>query len=961
MPETLTIRDFTGGWKPSADPLNIAKNAFLQQDNLYLNKEGSLQLVGGSQTRRTLAANPHTIFNTDISGSDVLYSALTNGAIYREGTSIGTGGSSTRAAFSTAFDFTLIASGAKRLKDNGTTVADLGVQIPAAAVTIDKQDFISASLDSPTNDPFQGGGAAFIQSGTQLRWTAAHSFDGSTTFGTINFVANAATNTDESVLTVPTTDLQAPIDLSDTISVTVSLNSGSTFHLLDQVLEIWIVAVDGDGNVIDFRWQTSRADPTGVNVFGKGTVTLTVDRNNLQAARPFDWSSIATMGGFLVTTGNEDDIFDFILDDHWTGGPWNNPDNLNNIEYMQVNIANTGSYVAKSTAGPSSGFLYTNGFAFIVKPAAVTDPQVTEVWIFRRGNTLADWRRVLIFPIASIGLPQIDGMLDNVAAQQIGWDLSLLSTQAIDDVLEIVGPYEGRWFFFTSKFCYPSDILDPDLVNGASQVVRIITGDHEQFYWAKPISEEEILVGTSHNIYVLQGTFATLPDGTIDVFYKPLNVTYPPINRNAEYFNGLVFYMASDGWRSISPGGANPTYVVPATQRLWNGEDCAGYSKAIKTTTPIVICRNSLFGGVNNRVEVYDFTRNQWYNLTMTGNVLCACKGITGLPLFAIGSSVITLADHSVTPSISYNLLAGKYDFGSPRRRKDLYTIHIGVSGSGSCVVSYAIDNSGSFTSLTTITLNSSTFDFVLSFETVDPDLIARILQLKIAGTATDFTLNYILIEYDNRPEQVTALKLPSWNGGTASKKRLRVWPIELDLMGANVTFTPYFDGVADSSKNVALTGSAHKTYLLHYAYDCFNIDYSGVLIGDGPFEVWNILAPEVVQVLPIAKRFDQIGPEELGRYAKINTMEVRMLAFGVLVPYKVFFQDGVQTQGNLVTVSGVEDTYELNFNRGVAGKVLRIEFGPTNFDFHRYYARILCIKTGDASEKGWVTIPGQV
>ncbi len=101
---------------------------------------------------------------------------------------------------------------------------------------------------------------------------------------------------------------------------------------------------------------------------------------------------------------------------------------------MQVNINVTNSYIAKSVAGPSTGYQYTNGFAFSILPQVPTDPQVNEIWVYRRGNTLADWRRVLVFDSTNWTLPQVDGLTDVLAAQRSGWDLNLADVRDIGEI-----------------------------------------------------------------------------------------------------------------------------------------------------------------------------------------------------------------------------------------------------------------------------------------------------------------------------------------------------------------------------------------------------------------------------------------------------------------------------------------------------------------------------------------------
>ncbi len=1059
MGEPFKIRDFSGGWSPSSDPVGIRSNAFLQFDNLRLTKDGAISNVGGTSVKRSYGNSIHSLFNTDISDVDTLYACDTAGRVYRDNTVIGTSASSSRAAFSTAFDFTIISSGDKKLKDDGSVVRNLGVGIATTPVTLFKK-FFQTDTFSTWNFAFSDATGFNVAGGSQgsgkIGWSnvQANALDGY--LGTA--VASGTPVIDFNTIKVAGTTLTLAGGLDDTISIKINASVFNAVPRLEGLTSVifaihWLDS-DGGTHASNFTFAN---DGTWDSQF---ELDLSVTRNSLNSIAldtgigVIDWANISSIGIFFQS-GFVDLFVDIALDDHFTGGPWSNADNLSNIEYMQVNIGNTGSYVAKSEAGPSTGFQYTSGFAFSILPEAPADPQVTDIWVFRRGNTLADWRRVLTFTSSNWSIAQIDGMTDAIAAQQDGWDISLISTQSIGEILDIVGPFEGRWFYFTNHFCYPSDILNPDLVSGADKVVRTTAGTHEKFQWAKALNEEIILVGTDKNVYILTGTFTTLPDNTIDVFYKPLHVKYPPVNRFSSYFNGLIFYMATDGWRSVSSQGANPIYVIPSTQRLYNGESCSGYSAVDKTNTPVCLVQNSLFGGANDRVEVYDFTRNYWYPIKLSGTVSAAAESIHGLPLFAVGNSVLQLNDFGVSFSSSVNFLTGQLDFGAPRRRKDYYTLHIGMQGTGNVTVSVAYDR-GALTPLGVFGLGDTT-DFSVDLVGV----VGRHIQIQVFGpSVSSFNLQYLEIEFDPRPEQQTYLRIPTnfggygkkriadqpfcidtlnntitctpildgtplaaqtvaianrkltssyqfqltssdlpaaydfeyifqgglfefyefiqpsnvekfpepsekfrfptWNGDNGNLKRIRVWPIEMDLRFATVVWTPIVDGVILSSNTQTFIGdgTGHRTYLMQFPFDAFGIDYSGTLTSEAPFEVWKLLNPEIVQVLPVGKRFDQIGPEELGRYSKFTTMEVRLLAFGTIVHFTIYYQDDTEHQGIINTTNGIENTYELSLPRGIGGRIVRITFGPTAFLFHRYYLRVLVTKTGDQTEKGWVTIP---
>jgi len=140
MSETLLIKDFSAGWCPSDDPVNGRPNAQLAMDNLELTKNGALTLAGGTAVVHSgYTAPAHTLYSRYINGVRCDYAACANGYVYRNGAIIDLFGDPTNAAFSTAFNFTLVASGTQRVKDNGTIVVGLGI-VPPTAPSVDEYD-----------------------------------------------------------------------------------------------------------------------------------------------------------------------------------------------------------------------------------------------------------------------------------------------------------------------------------------------------------------------------------------------------------------------------------------------------------------------------------------------------------------------------------------------------------------------------------------------------------------------------------------------------------------------------------------------------------------------------------------------------------------------------------------------------------------------------------------------------
>jgi hypothetical protein len=112
------------------------------------------------------------------------------------------------------------------------------------------------------------------------------------------------------------------------------------------------------------------------------------------------------------------------------------------------------------------------------------------------------------------------------------------------------------------------------------------------------------------------------------------------------------------------------------------------------------------------------------------------------------------------------------------------------------------------------------------------------------------------------------------------------------------------------------------------------------------------------VQVLPIAKRFDQVGPEEFFRYGKIKMIELRVLPLGGFqIPFTIYFNDSANFVGFFQVTPNKEGTYYIMLPKGTSGNVVRIELGPTNFDFHRFYTRLQVTASGNDTDLKWINL----
>src|SRR6516225_12365088 len=109
--------DFSSGWTPSDDKVNGRKNGLLQMNNVELDKNGALQMVGGYNVIRSFYPAPATdLFSNVLKATRHDYVAMTNGQVQRDDIVLFSGGDTIKTAFGVAYDYTLICSGTKYYK-----------------------------------------------------------------------------------------------------------------------------------------------------------------------------------------------------------------------------------------------------------------------------------------------------------------------------------------------------------------------------------------------------------------------------------------------------------------------------------------------------------------------------------------------------------------------------------------------------------------------------------------------------------------------------------------------------------------------------------------------------------------------------------------------------------------------------------------------------------------------------
>lgn len=624
MPQ-IKLTDFSSGWTPSDDQFNGRKNGLLKMDGATLDENGALVMPGG--TKKIAFQYPdraHTLFSKFVCGERRRYVALEDGSVYRNEVEIVAAGSGSteRAAFGLFGDFVLITSGATKIKDIcGSDIGNLGLNPPDDSVDVTPIVTIldTTPVGTLTNfieDTFAFGGT-FTTTATDFSITtpaaaiAALNLEMIYNANASDFPRNLA-GIDSDIF-----EFQMMIDDLDKVSY-IKIRFGNT--AMNTTHDVILGGDDLRAVMVSGAYRTFRIRRDEFGEVGN-------ESSNWTNIERVDFLIAGTASSTVTAT-----FKDFILYDS-TGGALDGT-----YTWLQVNVFRQGAFVSKSLAGPpSDSFTIRQGYAVITpQDPTIIEPSANEVWIYRRGGNLPDYYRVGIITLDAFGtFDDILSDTDVLAINERLNDSSLTIADGItDDILEIVGPVHGRMLYFTAEEVNFSDIGNPDTFN-PNRTLSTVRSDAEKFLWARLVSENVVLIGTSQDIYTLTGTWITYPDGVIDVELRPLGLDKPPISRDVAVYKSNVAYFSARGWTIMGLSNDYVTLINPSTHLLYNGEsryDYGGVPVAIEPSYrySIVIAKDKMFcvapvitdytseatredrNTWSLRLEVYDMLQKYW-------------------------------------------------------------------------------------------------------------------------------------------------------------------------------------------------------------------------------------------------------------------------------------------------------------------------------------------------------------
>lgn len=898
MPQALVREAWSKGWTPGSDENGGDPTGLLRMDNCKLDSFGSLTLEKGFINVGGPYSGPvHSIFSHTFDGGKYRFVGAGADVWVNSEVMVSGAGSSGRANFSAALGDVFVSSGTQKKKfEYGGGVFNWGVETPLRPVAIDVfSDVLPLELNFSVVEGTPLGTNQGYPDSTTLRVVWFSGAGGDYTAMPLGGIA-----TDEDIFSFQY--LCGETNVLEKVRVEVQLGTSDQSGVRNYYWAEWqhnidqVTFVEGDHTLSTLQIKrgdfTREGDDTSLNWTNVAGVRVTCILNGLSS----------TTDGSLR---DDQTISDF----QWTGGS-EQPINGTDIQYIQINARNNGHYVAKSAVGPASPPKSVINARIILRPDDSSDPQINRIYLYRRGGSIprgpqfSDTGLAYYYQIFEINLENstatgADGRVqsyggsvtDNVSntdAHNLGIiaNLNTKSVHDIDDefVSIIDGIYSDRMIIASSSQIYISESGNPDAIDIPHSIK--LSGDFtERILWLSKVAAQVFLAGTEKNIYEISGPLTQLPDGSIDVNIRPLGEAHPPISYDRCLDSGLVFYRANDGWRSTNGGASqlisfslntlfrgNNRYGVAAAATYASGAayPCAIYKGQLYTSNILVDGSRPLF--------IYDLSLQYWrlhYTNPISlyveedGTLLGGYGDDFHLKQLDIGTQI-----EGNDPAHGQKIFIQTVfdDNGLPRNRKDAYTLRVLMDTGGGTVNVYLSGDNGGYEIVGTATRNGEYeyfFDLFAPF-TQKFGLGFKYSLLLIGDNLSTFKLTKFTIEYDPRPELVTALRIPQSNLGSYSRKRITNFAFVIDTLDHIADFQLYVDNQAFGDK-VPVQINGKNTFIYYLTEECVGTDFGGILQirpenPEGAFEFYGLNLEEITsEKLPTPVKWLRIPGDNYG------------------------------------------------------------------------------------------------
>lgn len=165
-------------------------------------------------------------------------------------------------------------------------------------------------------------------------------------------------------------------------------------------------------------------------------------------------------------------------------------------------------------------------------------------------------------------------------------------------------------------------------------------------------------------------------------------------------------------------------------------------------------------------------------------------------------------------------------------------------------------------------------------------------------------------------PTPMEYLVIPSNDYGSPNRKRHTSYKFQINTRGFQCTFTPTLDGVLQIGTFDSYTFSTTRKQIVEYFFqvsegDIIAKEVGGILAGNGPFEFYQVIIPQKIEVLPDRLTFYRIPNSNYGHPGKkrFRTIPFIIDTYGQNVTF-IPIVDGIQYPGQIFNTIGKITVY---------------------------------------------------
>lgn len=204
-------------------------------------------------------------------------------------------------------------------------------------------------------------------------------------------------------------------------------------------------------------------------------------------------------------------------------------------------------------------------------------------------------------------------------------------------------------------------------------------------------------------------------------------------------------------------------------------------------------------------------------------------------------------------------------------------------------------------------------------------------------------------------PPKVYYSIIPFGNFGKAVKKKLSVWPLLAYTFNNSITLrVSNENGVV--STQTANSGVDIRTLFWYNLADINAIDWQLEAIAPNGMELYKIMDPDIIQIFPIGRLLDQLGPLDFNAKGLVYEFKLRVMNEGTTIHYKVYAQDDIVYEGDITTRVNKDEVFMEKFPKGIDPSICRIVL-TSNTIFYRYSMEFKVRTTGKESEEKYITV----